>query len=132
MALLDRFRVLVWAGGALLGWIAGEIMFGDPAVAGWLGHDVVHHYEVWAGRVGALVVVAFGLLMMRRHRRLSTDEMVAGIGLLIWLAGEIAIDNLISETDLMMRWAARGCVAAVLVTVYVLARSRRAIGAEEV
>jgi YjbE family integral membrane protein len=132
MALLDRFRVLVWAGGALLGWIAGEIMFSDPAVVGWLGENVVHHYEVWAGRFGALLVVAFGLLMMRRHRRLTADEMLAGIGLLIWIAGETAIDNLIGEADLAMRWVARGCVAALLVIIYALARSRRAVSAEEV
>ena len=35
MALLERFRVLVWAGGALLGWVAGDIMATDPAVIGW-------------------------------------------------------------------------------------------------
>ena len=31
MALLERFRVLVWGGGALLGWVAGDIMATDPA-----------------------------------------------------------------------------------------------------
>ena len=34
MALLDRFPILVWAGAALLGWVAGDIMAVDPAVAG--------------------------------------------------------------------------------------------------
>jgi YjbE family integral membrane protein len=32
MALLDRLPVLVWAGAALLGWIAGDIIATDPAV----------------------------------------------------------------------------------------------------
>ena len=32
MALLDRYRVLVWGGGALLGWVAGHIMATDPAL----------------------------------------------------------------------------------------------------
>ena len=40
MALLERFRVLIWAGGALLGWVAGDIMSTDPAVAGWAGPAV--------------------------------------------------------------------------------------------
>ena len=31
MALLERYRVLVWGGGALLGWVAGDIMATDPA-----------------------------------------------------------------------------------------------------
>ena len=29
MALLSRFPILVWAGAALLGWIAGELMVSD-------------------------------------------------------------------------------------------------------
>ena len=35
MALLERYRVLVWGGGALLGWVAGDVMVTDPALAGW-------------------------------------------------------------------------------------------------
>ena len=34
MALLERYRVLVWGGGALLGWVAGDIMATDPALCG--------------------------------------------------------------------------------------------------
>ncbi|MCS3759193.1 TerC family protein [Bradyrhizobium centrosematis] len=33
MALLERLPVLVWAGAALLGWIAGEVIATDPGVA---------------------------------------------------------------------------------------------------
>jgi YjbE family integral membrane protein len=36
MTLLERFPVLVWAGAALLGWIAGELLGGDPAVGQFL------------------------------------------------------------------------------------------------
>lgn len=36
MALLDRVPALVWLGAALLGWIAGEVIATDPAVAPWL------------------------------------------------------------------------------------------------
>jgi hypothetical protein len=32
MALLQRFPLLVWAGAALLGWIAGGLIFEDPAL----------------------------------------------------------------------------------------------------
>lgn len=47
MALLDRLPVLVWFGAALLGWIAGEVMATDPAVAPFLhkmldGHIVLN------------------------------------------------------------------------------------------
>ena len=33
MALLTRLPILVWAGAALLGWIAGDVMATDPAIA---------------------------------------------------------------------------------------------------
>src|SRR5256885_6064611 len=33
MALLTRLPILVWAGAALLGWIAGEVIATDPAIA---------------------------------------------------------------------------------------------------
>jgi YjbE family integral membrane protein len=36
MALLDRVPALIWLGAALLGWIAGEVIATDPAVAPWL------------------------------------------------------------------------------------------------
>jgi YjbE family integral membrane protein len=68
MALLDRFPILVWAGAGLLGWIAGEIMIEDPAVAGWLGEAVVHRFVYWAAAAGAVFVVAVGYLMVRMRR----------------------------------------------------------------
>ena len=39
MSLLDRFPILVWAGAALLGWIAGEVIATDPVTRGYLVHD---------------------------------------------------------------------------------------------
>ena len=42
MALLERYRVLVWGGGALLGWVAGDIMATDPALAGWFSDATLH------------------------------------------------------------------------------------------
>jgi YjbE family integral membrane protein len=46
MALLTRLPILVWAGAALLGWIAGEVIATDPAVA-----PVLH--RIFDGRLGA-------------------------------------------------------------------------------
>ena len=56
MALLERFRVLVWAGGALLGWVAGDIMSKRPG-----GRDLARRARsdcTLGGRIGALIVVA--------------------------------------------------------------------------
>ncbi len=65
MALLERYRVLVWGGGALLGWVAGDIMATDPALAGWFSEPVLHQLHIWGGPVGALIVLGAGL----HHRR---------------------------------------------------------------
>ncbi len=70
MALLDRFPILVWAGAALLGWVAGEIMIKDAVVVGWLGEDIVERAHLWSAAVGAVFVVAVGWAMRRsRHKR---------------------------------------------------------------
>src|SRR6186997_2210679 len=58
MALLERFRILIWAGGALLGWVAGDIMATDPAVIANASQSLQHTLHVWGGPVGALLVVA--------------------------------------------------------------------------
>ncbi|MBN8919263.1 MAG: TerC family protein [Rhizobiales bacterium] len=67
-AVLTRFPILVWAGAALLGWIAGEIMIEDIAVANWIGEATVHQFIYWAATAGALFVVAVGWLLVRGRR----------------------------------------------------------------
>jgi YjbE family integral membrane protein len=70
MALFDRYPILIWAGAALLGWIAGEIMIKDSAVVGWLGESVVERAHLWAAVAGAGVVVAVGWTIRRaRHKQ---------------------------------------------------------------
>jgi predicted tellurium resistance membrane protein TerC len=66
--LLNRFPILIWAGAALLGWIAGEIMIEDPAVAGYLGAETVHRFLYLAAGIGAffVVVVAFQLNRLKK------------------------------------------------------------------
>src|SRR5262245_48286657 len=78
MALLERFRVLVWGGGALLGWVAGDIIATDPALAWWFGPGALHAFHSWGGRIGALIVMAAGYYMVRKHRPLILDEILAG------------------------------------------------------
>jgi YjbE family integral membrane protein len=73
MALLTRFPILVWAGAALLGWIAGEIMIEDPATIGYLGADLVHTYVYWAAAAGAAFVVGMGWFLRRRKHLGMTD-----------------------------------------------------------
>jgi YjbE family integral membrane protein len=66
LKLMERFPIIITLGGALLGYLAGEMLVTDPAVAQWLGAPVSHMVANVAGALGALAVVAVGLLMRRR------------------------------------------------------------------
>jgi YjbE family integral membrane protein len=93
MALLTRLPILVWAGAALLGWIAGEVIATDPAVAPVLhrifdgslgaGLDAMlatvgiaprfagggHGAEVVCGVLGIIVVLVAGSIWRKRKLR---------------------------------------------------------------
>jgi YjbE family integral membrane protein len=127
MALLERYRVLVWAGGALLGWVAGDIMITDPAVIGWLGAANAEHFHGWAGRIGCLFVVGFGLALIRSHRKLSVEEIWTCIALLLWLTGDVAIEWIVGMADAAKLWAARAVLLLLLVSQYVILRSQHAM-----
>jgi YjbE family integral membrane protein len=64
MALLDKYPILVWAGAALLGWIVGDVMATDPAVAGYieprLGAEGFHYVVLFAKLAGAVLVLLVG------------------------------------------------------------------------
>lgn len=71
--LMDRFPIIITAGGLLLGWIAGTMLVGDPAVANpdqwtWMlklpQTDVVKY---GAGIAGALLVLGVGKWIARRR-----------------------------------------------------------------
>jgi len=67
LRILNRFPVLVVAGAALLGWLAGEIMVHDPLVPKFvLHHETSHTEALVACMTGALIVVVLGTFMKRR------------------------------------------------------------------
>lgn len=71
MSLLTRYPILVWAGAALLGWIAGELIATDPAVRAfvndYLNPQILPSFAVMIGILGILIVVGVGWLLRRRH-----------------------------------------------------------------
>ena len=75
MSLLDRFPVLVWAGAALLGWIAGEVIATDPAVFAFIherfGGEAHHAVELATAAAGAFLVLLAGW-MWRKARQPET------------------------------------------------------------
>ena len=67
MALLNRLPILVWAGAALLGWIAGDVIATDPAI-----HPKLQ--ALFAGPLGAkldafLAIDRHGAALCRRRQR---------------------------------------------------------------
>jgi len=72
ISLLERFPIIVWAGAALLGWIAGEIMARDPLISGHLDPAAAHTASMVGAVLGALFVVGVGLI--RRHWRSAPDQ----------------------------------------------------------
>jgi YjbE family integral membrane protein len=87
MALLERFPMLVWAGGALLGWIAGGLIFDDlghylPGVgnltfrpdSGILGELTIDPVDLAFSAMGSIVVLASALWALRARRRTAAES----------------------------------------------------------
>ncbi len=68
MKLIERFPILVIAGGGLLGYIAGEIAVSDAAVKDWIAATAPQLHWI-APIVGAIIVVSIGVWMSRRQRQ---------------------------------------------------------------
>ncbi|MDB5750528.1 MAG: Integral rane protein TerC [Ramlibacter sp.] len=65
LKLMGRFPVIITLGAGLLGWVAGEMAFGDPAVHGWAqAHQGLHNVAPVAG---AVLVVAVGKWLTMRN-----------------------------------------------------------------
>jgi YjbE family integral membrane protein len=126
MALLSRFRVLVWAGGALLGWVAGDIMATDPVLAKYLSEGTMHALHIWGGPVGAAIVLGVGYFLVRRHRALMLDEILAGVGLVAWIVVDRISDAAFggANPDLAKIWGVRGALIVAMAIAYVICRKK--------
>ncbi|WP_313953218.1 TerC family protein [Accumulibacter sp.] len=72
LVLMDRYPVVITAGGGLLGWIGGGMLLTDPVVPpGW--REVSAHGSLLASALGAVLVVATGKwLASRQHAAHAT------------------------------------------------------------
>src|SRR5258707_4983328 len=78
MALLNRLPILVWAGAALFGWIAGDVIATDPVV-----HPKLQ--ALFAGPAGVKLDALLGSLGIAPHFATGNggDPDCAGLGLLV-------------------------------------------------
>jgi len=82
LKVIERFPAIVWAGAALLGFIAGEISVTDPAVVGWFAEQEAalglggHRLQVLAGAVGAALVLGVGKVLLSRRASLADSTQV--------------------------------------------------------
>ena len=134
MALLERYRVLVWGGGALLGWVAGEVMVSDPALVNWFSPPLLHELHNWGGAVGGLIVLALGYMIVRKNRRLILDEVLAGFALVLWIIVDRISDSLYggSDPDTLKIWIVRGVLLVVMIGAYAICRKIWHIDKEDV
>jgi YjbE family integral membrane protein len=95
LALIERFPIIVWAGGAVLGWVAGELFVSDPVIGSRLSALALVNFDVNSavggatrhfadqvslnladlgfGVLGALIVILAGVIW-RRARPDTPDE----------------------------------------------------------
>src|SRR3954447_20050073 len=77
LKLMDRFPIIITGGAALLGWVAGEMLITDRAIADWITANMpwmeIHLPVVgaisWAQILGAAFVVVVGKLMSMRSTK---------------------------------------------------------------
>lgn len=65
LKMMDRFPVIITAGGMLLGWIAGTLAVSDPVLAPYVAVSDTMRY-VW-GAAGAILVYLVGAMLARRQ-----------------------------------------------------------------
>jgi len=74
LKVIERFPIIVWVGAALLGFIAGELLVGDPALEESVARiDTMlgvtqHDFALMVGAIGAILVLALGKIFQARQR----------------------------------------------------------------
>ena len=70
LRLMDRFPVVITLGGALLGWIAGEMAITDRAIVGhFFAEGMAAAYKYAAAATGAALVILVGKWLAARQAR---------------------------------------------------------------
>ena len=65
LRVMERFPVIVTIGAMLLGWVAGEMAVGDPAISGWVDSNMPALHTVGPA-AGAIIVYLAGKFLARK------------------------------------------------------------------
>lgn len=76
LKLMSRFPVIITLGAGLLGWVAGEMAIGDPAIAGWAAQQP-HALHNVVPALGAVAVVVTGKWLTSRSPSQPAREATA-------------------------------------------------------
>jgi YjbE family integral membrane protein len=71
--LMNRYTWIVWLGGGLLGYVAGEMLVEDPVIQRWLGESTAWLAKTVPAAIGA-VVTALGWWLGRGRRHVHVPE----------------------------------------------------------
>jgi YjbE family integral membrane protein len=71
LKLMDRFPLVITAGGMLLGWIAGTMAYSDPALKDWLPQTSTWNYGL--GLAGAMGVLLVGVFLKKKALQLRSS-----------------------------------------------------------
>ena len=86
LKLMEKFPIIITLGGALLGYLAGDMLVTDPAIAGWVTAQFPHHdLQIVPGSIelsvpgviGAVLVILGGKWLSRRaaaNARVAASE----------------------------------------------------------
>lgn len=77
LKLMEKFPIIITLGAALLGYLAGEMLFSDPVVSPWIAANIPHHELALFGHSHlsipglalAIGVVIVGTYMSKRHNQ---------------------------------------------------------------
>jgi predicted tellurium resistance membrane protein TerC len=77
LKLMDRYPIVITAGGALLGWIGGGMMVSDPALPAGLFDGIPYPKQLMSA-AGALLVIVIGKWLAARTAPRAAIELTAG------------------------------------------------------
>jgi YjbE family integral membrane protein len=77
LKLMERFPIIITLGGALLGYVAGEMAVTDPAIKDWINTQMAFLHEYHVGPIaGAILVLIIGKWLARKKQNAKPIDLI--------------------------------------------------------